>query len=47
MKKKMLKMMTWISIAMLMCLAGCGSKESEEISTKNSEVPATEESVWL
>ena len=45
MKKKKLKMMTWISIAMLMCLAGCGSKESEEISTENSEVPATEESV--
>ena len=45
MKEKMLKMMTWISIAMLMCLAGCGSKESEEISTENSEIPATEESV--
>lgn len=45
MKKRLLKMMTGISIAMLMCLAGCGSKESEEISTENSEIPATEESV--
>lgn len=45
MKKKLLKMMTWISIAMLMCLAGCSSKESEESSTENSEVLATEESV--
>lgn len=44
MKRKLLKMTTWISMALLICLAGC-AKDGEEISTENSEIPATEESV--